>query len=145
MTTLIRKKSVSQFIKFCVAGGIAVILNYFVFFLLYHFLLVNYTLAYVIGFILSVFLSFSLNRKFAFKENINPTKKTIVKYFLVNIASLLIGAGCLALFVEVLHLNVYISPFFVLAITTTINFTGSKFFVFRKNVEKNGLLKNLEK
>jgi len=55
----------------------------------------------------------------------------IVRYFGVNITSTLIGLGALAVFVELIHINVYITNVLAVGVTTSGNFIGSKFFAFR--------------
>jgi putative flippase GtrA len=123
-------KLVPQFIKFCIVGFFGALLNYSTFFALYSYLYVNYIIASGTGFVFSLFLAFYLNKNYTFKNKTN-SKLLIIKYFLVNIFSLCLGLISLAIIVEILYLNVYLSNFIVIGIQTTSNFIGSKLFVFR--------------
>ena|SRR3989344_8215576 len=123
-------KTINQFIKFCIVGFFGALLNYSTFFILYNYLSVYYMISSGTGFIISVFLAFYLNSKYTF-NNPQKSKKRLVKYFSVNIFSLLLGLLSLAFLVEILSINVYISNLLVIGIQTSSNFIGSKLFVFR--------------
>lgn len=123
---------VVQFVTFCIVGVFGVIFNYSIFFVLYYFFKVYYILSSATGFILAIFLAFYLNKKFTFKIQDNSKSKTMfIKYVPVTIFSLLLGIICLTIFVELLHINVYIANIMTLGVTTISNFTGSKLFAFR--------------
>ncbi|MEK6914077.1 MAG: GtrA family protein [Nanoarchaeota archaeon] len=123
-------KSINQFIKFCIVGFFGALLNYSTFFILYNYLSVYYIISSGTGFILSVFLAFYLNKKYTFNI-VTKSKNKLVKYFSVNIFSLILGLLSLAFFVEILFINIYIANLLIIGIQTTSNFLGSKLFVFR--------------
>ena len=132
LKNILKKEVIQQFIRFCLVGVAGATLNYSIFFLLYHFLSVYYSVSSGIGFICSIFLAFFLNKKFTFKLGKDKKTKTrIIKYFLVNLSSLLLGLFFLNFFVEILYINVYIANFFVIGIQTVSNFTGSRLFAFK--------------
>ena len=122
-------KSINQFIKFCIVGFFGALLNYSTFFILYNYLSVYYIISSGTGFILSVFLAFYLNKKYTFNI-VTKSKNKLVKYFSVNIFSLILGLLSLAFFVEILFINIYIANLLIIGIQTTSNFLGSKLFVF---------------
>ena len=126
------KNLLPQFIKFCIVGVFGATLNYSIFFILCYFLLIHYLLSSATGFIISVSLAFFLNKGYTFQIR-RDSKNMLLKYFSVNIFSLLVGLMFLTFFVAILSINVYIANLFVIGITTTLNFTGSKLFVFRNN------------
>lgn len=124
------KKVISQFIKFCTVGFFGALLNYSTFFILYNYFSVYYILSSGTGFVLSVFLAFYLNKKYTFKITEN-SKIILLKYFLVNIFTLILGLLSLAFLVEILKVNIYFSNLLVIGIQTFSNFIGSKIFVFK--------------
>jgi len=124
---------IHQFIKFCIMGSIGFIFNYSIFVVLYRFLNVYYIIASATGFILAIFLAFYLNNRFTFNAPKDTNQRIrFIKYFSVNCFSLLLGLATLSFFVEILYINVYLANFLSLGVTTVSNFTGSKFFAFRK-------------
>jgi putative flippase GtrA len=133
-----KKKLAWQFIRFCLVGVVGATFNYSLFFLLYHFFAVYYLLASGTGFVCSIFVAFFLNSRFTFNSTDKKQYKSqLVRYFLVNIFTLILGLSLLKVFVDVLYLNVYIMNFFTLGIQAVSNFTGSKLFVFNKATSPN--------
>jgi putative flippase GtrA len=111
-------------------GSLGAIVNYSIFFILLNKFQVFYIAASGMGFILSVFLAFYLNKKYTFQIT-GKTKSSLIKYFSVNLFSLLIGLIFLAYLVENLLINVYLSNLLVIGVQTISNFLGSKFIAFR--------------
>jgi putative flippase GtrA len=112
-------------------GVVGVTFNYSIFFVLYNYFLMHYLAASASGFIAAILLAFLLNKKFTFKSSNERYTHKLALYFGVNLCSLALGLAALALFVEVMHINVYIANFLILGITAMSNFLGSKFVVFR--------------
>lgn len=119
-----------QFISFCIIGFLGASLNYSVFFILFYFLSIYYIISSVIGYLIGIFIGFFLNKRFTFKLN-NSTNSMALKYFLINFFSIFVGMLFLKFFVDSLNLNIYIANFFVIGITTILNFTGSKLIAFK--------------
>mgnify|MGYP001024444617 CR=1 FL=1 len=124
------QQTINQFIKFCMVGSLGTIVNYSIFFILLNKFQVFYIAASGTGFIISVFLAFYLNKKYTFQIT-GKTKSSLIKYFSVNLFSLLIGLIFLAYLVENLLINVYLSNLLVIGVQTISNFLGSKFIAFR--------------
>jgi len=119
-----------QFIKFCMVGGVSTIFNYALFFVLFTFG-VHYLIASGSGYILGVFLGFLLNKRFTFESTSKRYDFEFFKYILVYGISLFIGLGFLRLLVS-LGISVLLANAFTIALTTTTNFLGSRFFVFER-------------
>ncbi len=125
-----KQEIIKQFIIFCIVGFFGALLNYSIFFVLYTYLSVYYIISSGAGFVLSVFLAFYLNKKYTFKT-VEKSKIILIKYFLVNTFTLILGLISLALLVEILKINIYLSNIIVIGIQTSSNFLGSKIFVFK--------------
>ena len=135
------KKTLRQFLKFCMVGVVGVSFNYLIFFMFYSLFNVFYVVSSGIGFVSAIFLAYGLNKKYTFEQR-RKSKMAFIEYFLVNIFSLFLGLIVLASLVEFLNLNVYFSNFLSLGITTASNFLGSKYIVFSEKKEK--LIHNVE-
>ena len=125
----------TEFPKFCMVGVLGISFNYSIFFLLFHFFNVYYIIASAAGFILAIFVSFTLNNIFTFKNNLdkkNEFLKYLLKYIIIMIVSLFAGINFLRFLVHNLDLNPYIANIATIAMTTTINFTGSKYYAFKR-------------
>ena len=121
-----------QFVKFCMVGAVGATFNYSIFFILYYFFKIHYSVAYAAGFISAIFLAFFLNKRFTFQiKGRGKTRQMIVKYFVVNMISFVLGFFVLRFLVEILGINPLIANVFTIAVTTASNFTGSKLFAFR--------------
>ena len=81
------------------------------------------------GYISGVFLGFSLNKRFTFKEESQEQNVEIRKYFIVYAASLLIGLWLLWTLVY-LGINTPLAYLLVMCLTTATNYLGSNYFVF---------------
>jgi len=130
---ILKKEGFKQFIKFAMVGVIGVSTNYSIFFILYAVFSVYYIVASAAGFILGILLVFFLNKKFTFNvKGTSHIKSMLIKYYAVNVGSTLVGLALLSFLVEILGINVYLSNFLIIGVTTFINFFGSKLFVFVK-------------
>lgn len=122
------KKILAQFIKFASVG----VLNTLIFLIVYYVLIyigINYIIANIIGFLISVINAYILNKKYVFKQN-NSNKsfiKVVVSYALTTILSTLL----LYIMVDVFKISNKIAPLINLFITTPINFFMNKFWAFK--------------
>ena len=127
-----------EFTKFCVVGFISTFVNYTIFFISYEYLGTYYVIASGIGYVAGVSLGYILNRRWTFFESKSHTKKLreFTMYALVYIVSLAAGLFLLKLLVEFFNLNPLFANVLVTGLSATINFTGLKFFVFKKSNTK---------
>ena len=123
-----------QFFRFCIVGVVGVSFNYSLFFVSYRFLRFHYILSSAIGFICAIFLAYYLNSAFTFNYNYEGRKKILIliKYFGVNVFSLMFGLVFLRFLVEILKITPYIANVLNIGLTTFTNYFGSKFIVFRE-------------
>lgn len=117
-----------QFLLFCIIGGISTIFNYLLFAILVMWGM-NYLLSSALGYFLGVFISFRLNKKFTFNIRSNYLMGELSKYLKLYSFSLILGLIFLRSLVYI-GINVYIANIFMISLTTTINFIGTKIFVF---------------
>ncbi len=97
---------------------------------MFSYLNINYILASTIGFISGIFISYPLNIKWSFSDISTHKKVSSSIYILVYLTSLIINAILLYSFVSILNINVLLSNFMCLFITTVTNFLGIKYLSF---------------
>ena len=134
----IQQKAV-QFIEFCVVGVSNTLIHYAVYALLV-FLRLNYVLANLIAFLISVTNAFYWNNKYVFKTR-QGEKRSLLRSFLKTVLSYgITGLGLttvlLVLWVEILHLPELLGPFLNLLITIPINFLLNRFWAFKTSKSK---------
>ena len=131
LTQLFAQKSRKQFFKFVVIGGFCTLSSYIIFYILYKALHVHYLTSNALGFLIMVFVNYTLNKKITFKSK-NDSLSKIIKYYSVYLCSLIIGLLFLKLLVDLFNFLPEIASIFVIGLTTCINFIGIKFLIFKK-------------
>jgi len=121
-----------HFIKFCLVGGIATILNYAVFFVLYRYFDVFYIASSGIGYIVGVVFGFYFNKVFTFESGSDDYYQEGGVYLALYLASLFIGLALLRTLVSV-GVPVLSANVLVIGFTTVTNYLGSKYLVFNSN------------
>jgi len=118
-----------EFLRFIFWGALNSLTGYLIYVLLLQFLpyLVSYSIAYVCG----VFLSYFLNSKFVFKQELKLSKA--VKYPLVYLTQYLVGLALLYTLVQFLRVNRVWAPLLVVLMTIPITFLMSRRIVTGKS------------
>lgn len=121
----------TQFFKFVTVGILSTSLNYFCFYVLFSFFSLNYMLSSATGYLFGVFVGFIFNKGWTFQYQIITVKEPL-QYITVYTFSLLLGLALLRLLVSKLNIPPEIANVATIALTTITNFSGLKFWVFRK-------------
>ena len=121
----------TQFFKFVTVGILSTPLNYFCFYVLFSFFSLNYMLSSATGYLFGVFVGFIFNKGWTFQYQIITVKEPL-QYITVYTFSLLLGLALLRLLVSKLNIPPEIANVATIALTTITNFSGLKFWVFRK-------------
>lgn len=124
-----------QFIKFNLVGLLNTGLDFAVFTLL-TFLGVYYILAQCISYGVGMLNSYVLNKYWTFAQKGQLEPKQAIRFTVLNLGSLLISLGLLALFKDQLELKLIWAKLLATVATTLVNFAGSKLWVFRANETK---------
>ena len=131
-----------QFIKFGLVGVSNTVVSYVVYLIsLYLFRAfsilpeIDYLMAQVFGFLISVMTSFFLNRKFVFHAEGEPLIKMLLKtYASYAFTGLFLNSLLAIVWVEWMKISELIAPLLNLIISIPINFLLNKFWAFgRKN------------
>lgn len=124
-------KLMLQFFKFGLIGVSNAIISLGIYFI---FIFINkdlYLIGNVVGYIVAVFNSFLLNRKFVFSKNQNKgVGKTVIKVYISYGITLLLQELLLYLMINIFTINEHIAPLINIIVTTPINFVLNKSWAF---------------
>jgi len=135
-------ESLMQFVKFGIVGVSNTVISY----LLYTFSLlglrglgilagVDYIVAQVIAFVLSVLWSFYWNNKMVFVmeegQSRNLWKALAKTYVSYSFTGLFLNSILIVLWVQVFHISEFIAPIINLLISVPVNFLINKFWAFK--------------
>lgn len=123
------KQGVTQFLCFCIVGGMNTAVDFAAFFLL-HFIGIPYTAAQVLSYLCGTANSFFLNRKWTFGLSHSVNMSEVVKFLVVNGASLLCSLGLLFLLYDTYQYNLWISKLVATGLGVIVNYIGSRLWVF---------------
>ena len=134
------KSLVIDFIKFGLVGVVNTFTSYVIVNTCHYALHIHEQISNIIAFIISVFVSFTLNGKFVFKNEDKSLKtklKTLVKsYVSYSFTGLILTAILIEIECDRLGIPLYIASLLNLVITVPINFILNKFWAFRKMEKK---------
>lgn len=134
--------SLMQFIRFGIVGVSNTVIGY----LLYTFSLllmrklgilsgIDYIVAQIIGFVLSVLWSFFWNNKVVFTlkegQSRNIWKSLLKTYISYSFTGLFLNSVLIVLWVQVFHISEFIAPIINLLISVPVNFIINKFWAFK--------------
>src|SRR5216684_1888259 len=107
-----------EFFRFIFWGGVNTLTGY----LIYAFLLLffSYLASYSVAYVLSIFISYFLNSKFVFNEQLRLRKA--LKYPLVYVSQYVLGAVSLYLLVQFLKINKLVAPLLVVLLTVPVTY-----------------------
>ena len=132
------KNLIIQFIKFGMVGVINTVLSYLITNGCYYAIKLHEQVSNLIAFVITVAISFILNRKFVFKpkeEKENFWKSLVKVYASYSITGLFLTAIFLYIEEQILGIPHYIATLMNLIITVPINFLLNKFWVYKDKEE----------
>lgn len=119
-----------QFIKFGLVGLSNTAISMSLYYALVY-LGVNYLVANLIGFMISVLNSYYWNNRYVFNKTEEGHLKPILKTYMAYGSTLLLSTFLLYLMVQQLGISQWIAPLLNLAITIPINFLINKLWAFK--------------
>ena len=125
------EKTFHQFLRYLVAGGAATTVDFFLLFVLYHFLHINYFIAAAIGYSCGILTNFTINVLFVF-ESAGRLKKEFIIFVSVGAIGLLWTELILLIFSDKLHTPVMLAKLIAIIFVLNWNFFMRKKLVFRK-------------
>lgn len=132
MINLIKKLfyKYERFIKFAIVGFGNLFVSLVTYYLLVFFS-INYQIANIGGFVTGSLNGYIWNKLWVFKENKQNTT-SIVKFYLTYLATWILSAILLYVWVELMSISDKIAPIINVCVTTPINYLFNKYWVFIK-------------
>lgn len=121
---------VKEIIKFSMVGFCNTLVFLFVYYLLV-LLHVNYLLANVFAFFISVLNAYFWNTRFVFKKHNAASFKTLAKVYVSYGITFLLSTLIIYIVVDLLGFSKYIAPIFSLFVTVPLNFILNKLWIFK--------------
>ena len=121
-----------EFYRFVFWGGVNTLAGYLVYVFLLLFL--PYLISYSIAFMFSIFVSYVLNSKFVFNQELALRKA--LKYPVVYVNQYVLGAVSLYLLVHFLEINKLVAPLLVVVLTIPATYFLSRRIVRGKGKTK---------
>jgi len=122
-----------EFYRFVFWGGVNTLAGYLVYVSLLLFL--PYLVSYSVAFLFSIFVSYVLNSKFVFKQELELRKA--IKYPLVYVNQYVLGALSLYLLVHFLGISKLAAPLLVIVLTIPATFFLSRRILRGKRSSQN--------
>ncbi len=121
---MMRFKTVNtEFTRFLFVGGLNTLSYYTIYLVLHNVFSMPYLLAHIVGFLISLNISFFLNCYVTYR--IKPTLKKYLYFPLTQVVNMSVSTALIYIFVEFLHLNSNIAPFAAVLFTIPITFAVS--------------------
>lgn len=117
---------------YCFLGFISTVSNYILAIVFVDGLGISGTIANVLAWVISTFVSFVLFRYFYFDRTDNSFLNELVKFASARIFTLLFETLTIFLFVDTLHIDIKIIKAILIPVTAILNYFISKLFVFKK-------------
>ena len=119
------KKLLNQIIKFIISGGIATIIDWVIYYLLYNYLKINPLVANIISFTISLLYNYLASIKWVFKIK-NSNKKKFIYFIIFSLIGLLISEIILFVMINKLYINKMFSKIISSLIIVVYNFITRK-------------------
>ena len=122
----------TQFIKFSLVGLLNTAIHYGIFYVTFTYMGVHHLLASTLGFSVAVTNSYLINKHWTFKTRGSKVHHEFAKFIIVNLITLSINLGSMAVLVEQFGMDPRIAQLASIGLTLSINFLGNKFWTFRQ-------------
>lgn len=117
------------FIKYCIVGGTAAVVDFGILAILKEVFNVHYLVAATLSFILAALTNYSLNRRWTFRSD-GQKRRQIPIFFTVATLGLLLNNGMMYIGVEFLALWYIWAKVIATGVVLMWNFLGNKYFTF---------------
>ncbi|HNW09711.1 MAG TPA: GtrA family protein [bacterium] len=121
-----------QFVKFCLVGFTNLLIDFLVYWLLTRALGLFYIIAAILSFLVAVTWSFFINRHWTFRHFTGNIRRQYVKFFLANLASLVLNLAIFYALVDWGGLNDLLAKLLVAVIVAFFNFGLNRFWTFNQ-------------
>jgi putative flippase GtrA len=137
-----------SFWRFIIVGGVGIITNLIVFYIVADLLKLDSNLGSILAFCVAVTQNYILNQLWSFQKDVDKglNFKNYFQYVVLNLFGLLINLIVLNLFLLIFNPTLKLfGQFFGIVISFLLNYIGSKLFIFKKkrdNSKKNPIIED---
>lgn len=125
------KQNARSLVLFSLVGLSNTLIDYLVFFLLYHWFHDYYLAVQVVSYSCGMVNSYLLNKYWTFQKKNVPGRVEILKFITVNALALSVSSISLYVVSHNLSLNMFICKTIATGMSFVVNYIGSKFWVFK--------------
>ncbi len=118
-------------IRFIISGGTSAAVDLSFLYLFNKVLNMHYLISAIVAWVIAFFVSFTLHKFWTFKSHGEETHKQVVIYLGTSLFGLFLNTVLMYVFVDIFHIEVILSQFFVGAIVAFSSFFISRNFVFK--------------
>jgi len=132
---------IKQFIKFCIVGGTAAIINFLIYYSFTEWLETWYIISAIWAFFISAIFNFIFNKLWTFrdKEKGREILKQVLRFSAVMVSGLLINVTIIYSLKEWLGLHYLLAWVFATGVVTFWNFIFNRFWTFKHHEPSVGL------
>lgn len=124
------KQLLTQILKFGIVGGIATIIDWIIYYLLYNYLGINPLIANILSFSISVIYNYIASVKWVFNVNENKSKlRMFIEFILFAVLGLILTELLLWIQIDKLNINKMIAKIIATGIVMIFNFVTRKIFL----------------
>jgi putative flippase GtrA len=131
------KKQLVKLFSYGLVGVIGTLIHFSVLILLVELFQLDPVLSSSIGFIVTVIVSFYLNRRFTFRSKLSKTTVTFIKYTLVSCSGFILNSVIMYISVHILLFHYSIGQAIVVVVLPISNFLLNNYWTFKET--KDGL------
>ncbi|AEF93645.1 GtrA family protein [Desulfotomaculum nigrificans CO-1-SRB] len=125
------RQNARSFVIFSLVGLSNTLIDYLVFFLLYHWFSAYYLLAQVISYSCGAVNSYLLNKYWTFQKKNVPTGAEILRFIIINVLVLAVSSLSLYVVTKNFSFNMFICKTIATGSSFAVNYIGNKFWVFK--------------
>ncbi len=133
--SLIEKFPFQRLVKFIVTGGIALLIDVAIYFMLTRYGDIYYLLSRTISLSVAIVWNFSINRIWTFQATSGKVTTQVPRFLVVIFSTSILSLFLMHLGVSYLHLNDLFVIIIVAIITTVINFSAHSFWSYASSKE----------
>ena len=124
-----QKKLLMQIFKFIIVGGIATIIDWIIYYLLYNYLDFDPLVANILSYLLATIYNYFGSVKYVFNVNDKNMKKTFTIFLILSLVGLLLSELLIYLMINIMLMNKMLSKIFATMLVMIFSFITRKYFL----------------
>jgi len=136
------KNKLIRYLKYCIAGGLGIIVDFSFFTIIVKFFQINYLIANIFSLSFALIIVYYLQKNWTFQYRIKEGTNTFQRYLIGVALTYLFNTGILIVLVDFLHFDIIPSKTIQIVLSTVLGYILTNFFVF--GIKHDGLEKECE-